>query len=634
MSVDNLKLRTKFLIPLALMAVVTLAVAAFGAIRLVGVSSTASDIIERRDLAAVELTRAARVIDEAPRLVFAMLLYDEGDPARKTAQRDFDSLAPNATALLNQAAGRLPDKAAEIGKFTERFAAIADNAKLPFQIGLGAPGLIHGVAINQDQLMSMGHGADLATEIDRQARALVADMKAFNDALLAANASASQGLNAMASESATGTALLGAVATLLAGAFALWMVSRKVARPLNSMVERMLALAQGDLEVEIDGLERGDEIGQIADAAQAFKINAFERVRVEREAAEHRAAADAERRRVEIEKARAAGVQARAMRALGEGLQRLAGGDLTARLDHGFPSEFAKIHDDFNAAAEKLMEAVRLVVTSTTSIRSSSREISASSDDLSHRAEQEAANLEETTSALNEITATLRKSAEGAKLAADAVANADGDAKKGAVVVKQAIEAMDAIAKSSEQISQIISVIDEIAFQTNLLALNAGVEAARAGEAGRGFAVVASEVRALAQRSAEAAKQIKGLISTSSSEVRSGVQLVSESGKALERIIAQVSEINRVVGEIAAGVQEQASGLQQINAAVTQMGEMTQRNATMVEESNTASHSLSQETSQLATLVEQFRVEGRDEAAIRKELREAAPRAFAESAVA
>ena len=262
------------------------------------------------------------------------------------------------------------------------------------------------------------------------------------------------------------------------------------------------------------------------------------------------------------------------------------------------------------------METVRAVVASAGAIHSGAREISSASDDLSQRTEQQAASLEETAAALDEITATLKKSAEGAKHASQVVASADDDAKKGAVVVKQAVEAMDAISKSSDQIGRIIGVIDEIAFQTNLLALNAGVEAARAGDAGRGFAVVASEVRALAQRSAEAAKEIKGLISTSSSQVGSGVSLVAESGKALERIIAQVSEINRVVAEIAAGAQEQASGLQQVNSAINQMDQSTQQNATMVEESTAASHSLSQETTQLASLIE--RVPGRRTQAARR----------------
>jgi len=634
MSIDNLKLRTKVLIPLVVMATMVVAMVVFGATRLIGVSATASDIIEKRDLAAVELTRAANAMSGLPHAIFAVLLYDQDDAARKAAKRDFESVAPEAGMLLNLAATHLPDKAAEIGKFKERFDKIAAEAKEPMQISLDTPGLIHGVGIQQIDLIQMGHAASLATDVDTHVRSLISDMNTFNVELLTANAGASQGLNAKANQAVTNMALVGVAATLLAGAFALWMSTFKISRPLVRMIERMRALARGDLEVEIDGLDRRDEVGEMANAVQVFKTNAIERVRVEREASEHRAEVETERHRVEAEKTGAAETQTQAMSQLGDGLRRLAGGDLTSRLDQRFPSEFAKIRDDFNAAASKLMETVRAVVSSTGAIHAGSHEISTSSDDLSRRTEQQAARLEEAAAALDEITATLKKSAQGAKQAAIEVASADGNAKKGAVVVKQAVEAMDAIAKSSAQIGQIIGVIDEIAFQTNLLALNAGVEAARAGDAGRGFAVVASEVRALAQRSAEAAKEIKSLISTSSTQVDSGVQLVAESGKALDRIIAQVSKINGIVAEIATSAEQQATGLQQVNSAISQMDETTQENASMVEESNAASHSLSQETSQLAKLVEQFQVESRDGGALRRELRKVAPHAFAKPAAA
>jgi methyl-accepting chemotaxis protein len=223
----------------------------------------------------------------------------------------------------------------------------------------------------------------------------------------------------------------------------------------------------------------------------------------------------------------------------------------------------------------------------------------------------------------------LKKSAEGVKNASKLVSTADDDAKQGAVVVKQAVNAMNAIANSSQQIGQIISVIDEIAFQTNLLALNAGVEAARAGEAGRGFAVVASEVRALAQRSAEAAKEIKGLISTSATQVDSGVKLVANAGAVLERILTQVVEINRVVADLASGAQEQAAAISEVNAAINQMDQATQQNATMVEESTAASHSLRKESTDLSTLVDQFKVDGVADTKLRAELQKAAPHAFA-----
>ena len=230
---------------------------------------------------------------------------------------------------------------------------------------------------------------------------------------------------------------------------------------------------------------------------------------------------------------------------------------------------------------------------------------------------------------MDEITATVKKSAEGAVHARQVVIAADGDAKKSAAVVRQAVEAMDAIAKSSQQIEQIIGVIDEIAFQTNLLALNAGVEAARAGDAGRGFAVVASEVRALAQRSADAAKQIKALILASTTQVNDGVKLVAETGVSLERIVTQVADINNIVGEIAAAAKEEASALEQVNVAINQMDQVTQQNATMVEETTAASHSLSQETDRLAGLVGQFRVsQTNDNASMRRELKKFAPHVF------
>jgi methyl-accepting chemotaxis protein len=211
---------------------------------------------------------------------------------------------------------------------------------------------------------------------------------------------------------------------------------------------------------------------------------------------------------------------------------------------------------------------------------------------------------------LEEITATVKRTAEGATHARTVVAAAKLDAETGGEVVGKAIVAMNAIETSSQGITQIIGVIDEIAFQTNLLALNAGVEAARAGDAGRGFAVVAQEVRALAQRSAEAAKEIKVLIATSTTQVSAGVDLVAQTGKALERIVNQVAQINGVVGEIAASAQEQSSGLQQVNVAINQMDQVTQQNAAMVEESTAASHALAREAQDLARLIGRFKVGG------------------------
>ena len=314
---------------------------------------------------------------------------------------------------------------------------------------------------------------------------------------------------------------------------------------------------------------------------------------------------------------------------IGAGLARLAGGDLKQRIDTPLAPQFEKLRVDFNASAESLERLAMAIVASAEAVRSNSGDITCASDDLSQRTEQQASSLEETAAALEEITTTVKKTAEAAKHAHAIVGNAKIDAEKSGAVVREAMAAMTGIDHSSKQISDIIGVIDEIAFQTNLLALNAGVEAARAGEAGRGFAVVASEVRALAQRSAEAAKEIKGLISTSTTQVDRGVKLVTQTGQALERIVAQVVETNDVIANIAASANEQAGGMQQINTAIANLDQVTQKNAEVAEKATAASHKLSQEADELAQLMTRFDISRPEEDSLRRELAKAAPHAFA-----
>jgi methyl-accepting chemotaxis protein len=323
-----------------------------------------------------------------------------------------------------------------------------------------------------------------------------------------------------------------------------------------------------------------------------------------------------------------------AVEQIGVGLSKLAEGDLEHRIETEFIPALEPLRVDFNASLGALEQSMLAVSDNTDAIRAGADEISTAADDLSQRTEQQASSLEETAAALEEITATVKKTAEGAKHARDIVSTAKVDADKSGEVVREAMAAMTGIDKSSKQISEIIGVIDEIAFQTNLLALNAGVEAARAGDAGRGFAVVASEVRALAQRSAQAAKEIKGLISASTAQVDQGVRLVTKTGDALGRIVAQVVEINTVVTEIAASAQEQSTGLEQVNTAVNQMDQVTQKNAAMVEEMTAAAHGLAGESEELGQLVARYQIRGAatEDDPLRAELKKAAPHAFREPA--
>ncbi|WAC61406.1 methyl-accepting chemotaxis protein [Brevundimonas sp. SL130] len=404
--------------------------------------------------------------------------------------------------------------------------------------------------------------------------------------------------------------LIGGIALL---ALALLIVSThfilaKVSGPIQAMAAAMRRLSQGELAIDIPAAGRRDELGEMASAVVVFRDAATEKLRLEAEALSTREAAEAERRQRQLLSEEATQSQAAVVEALAVGLEAVSKGDLTVQLHQTFPPDYIKLQQDFNGAVHRLGEAMAAVVVNVSAIRVGSDEIASASDNLSKRTEQQAASLEETAAALEEITVTVKRTASGSQLASQVVASAKGDVQASGDVVRKAIAAMSQIEKSSTEITQIIGVIDEIAFQTNLLALNAGVEAARAGESGRGFAVVAQEVRALAQRSAEAAKQIKGLISTSSQQVGQGVALVAESGDRLTRILDQFAAIDGLVEEISASAQEQASSLTQVSTAVNDMDRMVQQNAAMTEESTAASHSLRNEAGELDDLMSRFKV--------------------------
>ncbi|MDR6898737.1 methyl-accepting chemotaxis protein [Rhizobium miluonense] len=380
-----------------------------------------------------------------------------------------------------------------------------------------------------------------------------------------------------------------------------------VQKPLAGLVASVNRLSTGNYAEPVAGQAGADEVGSVAKALEGFRFALADTKRLEGEANDQRLAAEGERRRSESERNESVTLQRHIVSILGHSLAELSKGNLTQRITDDFPGEYAQLKQDFNAALASLEETVHTVNVSVGNIGSGTGEISNSASDLARRTEQQAASLEETAAALNELTAQVNSSAENARTAASSVNAASQDAEHSGEIVQKAISSMHGIEQSSQEVSRIIGVIDEIAFQTNLLALNAGVEAARAGDAGKGFAVVAQEVRELAQRSANAAKEIKTLINASAGQVKEGVDLVGRTGDALHKIAQQVMEINGLIRQISASASEQAIGLKEINSAMNQMDQVTQQNAAMVEETTASSVALAEEAQSLRTLVARFR---------------------------
>ena len=383
--------------------------------------------------------------------------------------------------------------------------------------------------------------------------------------------------------------------------------------PIGQITGAMRRLADGFLDTGISGEGRADEIGDMARALGVFKENALSKIRIEAESEQQRAAAEAERARNDAEKQSLDRDIDFAVNALAAGLGRLAQGDLSRQIDTPFTGRLEQLRRDFNVSLERLHDTLGQIRTNAMSIQRSGSDMLQSADALSKRTEAQASSLEETAAAVEQITVTVRSSAERAHEANVVVGTTKRSADSSAAVVNNAIAAMGRIEGASRQIEQIIEVIDDIAFQTNLLALNAGIEAARAGDAGKGFAVVAQEVRELAQRSAQAAKEIKGLIEKSTNEVSAGSHLVQETGAVLASISEQIVTVSQHVDMMATASRDQAAALQEVNGSVNQMDQMTQQNASMVDLTTAASRKLAGDADTLMMLVEQFRLEADDQ---------------------
>ena len=371
-----------------------------------------------------------------------------------------------------------------------------------------------------------------------------------------------------------------------------FLLARSITRPLNRVKIAIKEVATGNLGGRYSEFERvsdlNDEVSEIAEFLEILRVRLREAVAME-----------AEIKRTQQD-------QASIVAALSIGLENLSNGNLTQQIDQPFSADYETLRGNYNRTVEQLNQTMTQVVGASRSIRARADDITQSATDLAQRTENQAATLEETAAALDHLTSSVKAAAAGAKEVETIVQHARQEAEDNGKVVLRAVDAMNGIERSSEQISRIIGVIDDIAFQTNLLALNAGVEAARAGDSGRGFAVVASEVRALAQRSSDASKEIKELIGSSTQLVGRGVEAVGSAGKALTSLVDRVTHISTLVSGIATGASQQSVALAEVNLGVTQLDQVTQRNAAMVEQSMTSTQALQQEAFSMDRLVSHF----------------------------
>jgi len=589
---DNAKVSSKILsliVPVCVIGVAGISVVSYN---YKAADTAYNNFIANESVGTTEIFRASSSLI-AMGYAVAQVLTNVDPIEGAAARKDYKENIATFDSRMDKAVKLMPEKAAEIEELRRGARSIIGKAEMVLKLEEArnseeALGLANSLAkdITRWRAQQRKWGEATAQELDRNTKALTAR-----------------------TNSTITTSLIAIGALFLAGiALSMFVASRGITRPIERLRSRMASLAGGETESGISEIGRKDEVGQMAEAVAIFRSNALERIRLEKEAATNRSQNEADRIAREEQSATYVADIRHAVDTLGAALSRLADGDVTYRIGQPFIESLDSVRHHFNSSSEKLQGALNCVAANSRAIDAGSGEIRSAADDLAKRTEQQAAAVEETAAALEQITTTVKDSTKRAQEVGQLVARARSGAEQSGQVVRQAVVAMERIEKSSGEISNIIGVIDEIAFQTNLLALNAGVEAARAGEAGKGFAVVAQEVRELAQRSANAAKEIKSLIMTSNEQVQEGVQLVGDTGKALEAIVTEVQEINRHVAAIVESAQEQSSGLQQINQAVNQMDQDTQKNAAMVEETTAASHGLATEVTSLTQLLMQFKL--------------------------
>jgi methyl-accepting chemotaxis protein len=587
MKFSNIRILYKILACFSLLGIVVGAAIWFATSEMKNINDEYASIIDH-DVAAMKANLRANIrLVHMDQIVWRIVA--------STEVAKINELGEKLAAIKEEFHGYLMEAEKKKPEFKERFVKV--DEMIDAVVPLGKDVIGSELAGNSAEAISFARiYHDKVEEIREVMRGITDDMEKDMQAISDKATADTQGAIFI-----TIAAISAALAAVLALAFVI--VQFGVSKPLGRLSGTMEKLARGEFDVDVDGAGRKDEVGLMARSVEVFKQNGLEAIRLRQQQEDDKLKAEEARRVSEAEAI--SRERAVVSDSIGAGLIRLAAKDLTYRVSN-MPEAYRNLEDNFNSALDQLEEVIQAVAGNTDTINTGTQEISTASDDMSRRTESQAASLEETAAAVAGITETVRKTASGAQEAREVVASAKEEATRSSEVVRKAIDAMDSIEKSSQQINQIIGVIDEIAFQTNLLALNAGVEAARAGDAGRGFAVVASEVRSLAQRSAEAAKEIKALLQTSRAQVEQGVKLVAETGTSLDRIVERVSQVNAVVSEIATSAQAQSVSLLEVNTAVGQMDQTTQQNAAMVEESTAATRNLAQQSQELASVVASF----------------------------
>ncbi|MGO7133557.1 methyl-accepting chemotaxis protein [Rhizobium leguminosarum] len=549
--------------------------------------------ISQEAMASLQTARASGVTVMAVLQVARASTLSPNTSQMLEASQTFDKYVGAAQQRLADVADLVPSRRSDAENIRDRLTRLK-------MLGHGAF-----AALNSGDERGAGEYVDKVYEfLDEVAPLFAANNEAMTKGLI-------KGSNAL-SDSTTSTigsnlAIL-AIGILAAIAMSLVVAQAGITSPLRRLREQMISLADGNAAEEVSGLDRRDEIGKMAASVAVFRMSLIDRRRLEQQAEIDRSASAKDRLEREQEKAFEAASLQKTVTTLGKALGSLAGGDLTPVIDHQFVPELDSVRRDFNSTVSKLNDTLHTVTANACAIAAGSEQIRCSANSLATRTEKQAASVEETAAALEQITRAVKDAARRAKEASDLVSRTREGAERSGEVVRNAVDAMHRIEQSSNEISNIIGVIDDIAFQTNLLALNAGVEAARAGDAGKGFAVVAQEVRELAQRSARAAKEIKSLINTSGAQVEVGVTLVGDAGKVLQVIVSEVEAINQHMNAIAEASREQAVGLQEISSAVHEIDQGTQQNAAMVEETTAASHNLAIEATSLSNLMSQFKL--------------------------